>query len=516
MGINRREFLEEIIATQNESEVYTGEDKLFKKYANKHLPSLAKTTSTLNPYTGSWTQNEVMHLLRRTTFGVKPADIATLLAMSPGAAVDYLFSNAPTTAPAPPVNNYNTSTYTDPTGVLLGQTWVNAAYGDGTVNSKRQFSLKSWWTGLMINQNLSILEKMTFFWHNHFSTQMSSVGEARYLYIHHAMLRANALGNFKTLTRMVTTDPAMLRYLNGYLNTKTAPDENYGRELQELFTVGKYNVPNYVEADVQAAAKVLTGWRINNTTMASYFDSTKHDTNNKQFSAFYNNTAIAGLAGANGANETDSLINMIFSKQETAKYICGKLYRYFVYYIIDSATQANIVDELAITLVNNNFDIVPVLKRLLKSEHFFDMNSRSCYIRTPLDFLIGTFRTFNINIPNTFTVDKTYSVWNYIRNYGTSIALDLGDPPNVAGYPAYYQNPEYYELWINSNTLPKRMEFTDMMLNSGFNAGTGTPIKIDPLAFTQAYVNAGDPDMLVDYFVQLLLGLDLSATHKTA
>ena len=116
--------------------------------------------------------------------------------------------------------------------------------------------------GLILNQNLSILEKMVFFWHNHFATETTTIGDARIAYVHHAMLRANAMGNFKTLVTLVTKDPGMLVYLNGYVNTKTAPDENYGRELQELFTVSKYNNPNYIEDDVKAAARVLTGWQV--------------------------------------------------------------------------------------------------------------------------------------------------------------------------------------------------------------------------------------------------------------
>ena len=117
-----------------------------------------------------------------------------------------------------------------------------------------------------------------------------------------------------------------------------------------------------------------------------------------------------------------------------------------------------------------------------------------------------------MTIPSSLPVEKTYALWNYVRGYGSALALDLGDPPNVAGYPAFYQEPGYYETWINSSTLPKRMAFTDMMLSSGFSAGTGTTVKIDVLAFTLQYANAGDPDLLAGYFVELLLGLGVSAS----
>ena len=148
----------------------------------------------------------------------------------------------------------------------------------------------------MINQDRSIREKMLLFWHNHFATETVDVGNGNLLYKHVNLMRTSALGNFKQLVRDITLDPAMLVYLNGRFNTATAPDENYGRELQELFTIGKESNPNYTEADVKAAAKVLTGWRVdtNLNTFPSYFTSSRHDSTNKVFSSFYNNTVITG------------------------------------------------------------------------------------------------------------------------------------------------------------------------------------------------------------------------------
>jgi uncharacterized protein (DUF1800 family) len=511
--IKRREFFEELIAIQQETPKQNSEDQVFKKFANKITPaSASKTTATsLNQYTGPWTNTEVLHLLRRTTFGIKAADVTALKNMTMTQAVDLLL-NVSATPPAPPVNNYNNS-YADP-NVPAGQTWVTAPY-DANAAGYRVYSLKSWWLGLMINENLSILEKMTLFWHNHFATEILTVSDARLSYKYLALLRSMALGNFKTLTRQITTDPAMLKYLNGYLNTKTAPDENYARELQELFTVSKDSQTTYSEDDVKAAAKVLTGWRINSSTLSSYFDSTKHDTTNKQFSVFYGNTVITGKSGASGATETDDLINMIFNKGETALHICRKLYRFFVYYVIDANVETNIIIPLAQQLVMNNYNIKPVLDTLLKSEHFYDINSEGCYIRSPLDFLAGTFRTFDIQLPVNFTVDKTYAIWNYIRNYGSTLTQDVGDPPNVAGWPAFRQDPEYYELWINSTTLPGRLEFSDMMLNSGFSAGTGTAIKIDLPAFAKLCSNPYDPNTLMDFCVDMLLGIPISSTSKS-
>ena len=513
---NRRQFFQQVTGgssiADNATAYSIAEDKIFQKYANKEMPhGYAKATATLTPYSGTWTETQAIHLLRRATFGVKAQDVNMLSTMTMDQAVNYLLNNL-NPNPAPPVNNYN-DTYQDPTGVAMGQTWVNAAYGDGSVNSLRRASLKAWWSGLIINENLSIQEKMNFFWHNHFATQTNVVGDARMCYNYHAMLRANSLGNFKTLVTSVTKDPAMLQYLNGYLNNKNAPDENYGRELQELFTVSKYNSPNYTEDDIKAAAKVLTGWKINTSTLTSYFDPAQHDTGNKSFSSFYGNTVINGQSGMAGANETDQLINMIFNKFETAKYICSKLYRFFVYYNIDATVDANVITPLANLLVSSNFEIKPVVSALLKSAHFYDVNSMGCYVRTPLEYILGTFRTFNVELPASYTVADTYNVWNYLRNYALNIGQDLGDPPNVAGWPAFYQTPQYYELWINSATLPNRMLFTDIAVNSGLSNCPSMNIKLDVLNFTKQCPNAADADALIDYVCFILLGAAASATE---
>ena len=281
----------------------------------------------LEPFKGSWTKQTTTHLLNRVLFGAKQSEIQSFLTKGLSASVTELL-NPSAQVPAPPLNEYNTATVIDP-AVPLGTTWVNLPTGDGTINSLRRNNYKKWLTGVMIHQDISIREKLTLFWGNHFGTEADIISNANYLYQHHDTLRKNALGNFKTMVKAVTIDPGMLRYLNGYLNTATAPDENYGRELQELFTVGKDTAIQYSEADVKAAARVLTGWRIN-ASYTSYFDDKRHDTGNKQFSSYYNNKVITGKTGQAGASETDELIDMLFEKEDMAKYICRRLYRWFV------------------------------------------------------------------------------------------------------------------------------------------------------------------------------------------
>jgi len=475
----------------------------------------ARTMSGLTPYSGPWDTEAVVHLLKRTMFGASPQDIVHFLGLSMVQAVDELLN--PTAAmPSPPLKDYDNNDSAKPdSNIAAGTTWINDYNSDGAVQNRRVGSLKRWSIGIMINQDRSIREKMTLFWHNHFSTEAASVEDPLMLYKHHSLLRSSALGNFKTLVRNITIDPAMLRYLNGELNTNTAPDENYGRELQELFTLGKANNPNYTEDDVKAAARVLTGWRIDEPTTTSNFVAAKHDTGSKQFSSFFGNSSITGRSGATaGDAELDDLLTMIFSKQaEVSQFIVKKIYRWFCYYTIDATAQANVIDPLAQLFQNSNWEIKPVLDTLLKSEHFFDALNRGCLIKSPLDLTISLCREFGVVFPDVAAdYANAYNMWEFIRAIAGLNNQNFADPPNVSGWPSYYQSPQFYELWINSDTLPKRNQFTDTMI-SGYIRG-GQTLKIDPIAFAKQTSNPGDPNILIDDSLAILYRVPLSAASK--
>jgi uncharacterized protein (DUF1800 family) len=469
--------------------------------------------SGLAPYAGSWTANEVMHLLKRTMFGAKKADIDYFLTLTPDAAIDELLNNI--AAPTPPVRDYGLipdefGVMWDDLGVVQGQTWVNdpnmASNPDirGTINALRVQSLRKWWAGLIINQGRSIQEKMIMFWHHHFSVKEGEVENAQFLYRHHALLRANVMGNFKDLVKEVTIDPAMLVHLNGYVNTKQAPDENYARELQELFTVGRGQDSLYTEDDVIAAARVLTGWRINMDPLNSYFDVSAHDTGPKSFSSFYNNTTIPGSGNDN--TELDALVNMIFNTPETARFICRKLYRWFVYYQIDDATEQDVIIPMATVLQSNNYDIKPALAALFKSEHFFDTINQACYIKTPFDMVVGTLREFNVSFPAYNNYTTGYPLFWSLYSSAADMQQELFQPPDVSGWPSYYQDPMYFELWVNSNSLPRRADYTDALVNDAV---------IDVRAFANYSSNPADPNQLVNDVSGLLLRYPLSDNSKT-
>ena len=486
-----------------------------KKKAVPHFVSPARTLSGINPYTGPWGTNEVIHLLKRTMFGAKKTDVDYFVSRTMNQTVDELL-NPTAPVPLPPVKEYTTSTQpgTPDTNIVQGTTWVNDINNDGTVQSQRRASYKKWWTGVMINQDRSIREKMVFLWVDHFGNEANDVGNGNWVYKQHTTIRQNCLGNFKQMVRDLTVDIAMLRYLNGYLNTASAPDENYSRELQELFTLGKGPGSQYTEGDVKEAAKVLTGWQVNGNTYQTVFTSSRHSSVNKQFSSFYNNTIITGRTGATAGDlELNDLLNMIFAQQEVAKFIVRKFYRWFVYYEIDAATEANVITPLADIFRSNNYNIIPVLTVLFKSEHFYDILNQSCIIKTPVDIVVGSMREYNVNMPLQSDWNTGYGHWNTLYQYMFLTGLNLHDPPNVAGMPAYYQEPLFHEIWITTDSLPKRNQYTDVMTNTGF-ARNGFRMQFDFVAYAKTLTNPGNPNDLIDEALKYLYRMNLSPQVK--
>ena len=486
----------------------------------RELPPVpVPTTATvlnggLDPYTGPWDYEQAAHLIRRTMFGVKKEDVELLLSMSMEQAVDYLL-DVDTTPPDPPVNNYYYSDgmdvegYEDP-NVPFGDTWVNAAY-DEEAEGLRIESFRGWWVKQMVNQNVSIREKMLLFWHNHFATQASEVFFGKFNYDHNTKLRAHALGNFKELTKQITIDGMMLIYLNGFLNGKDSPDENYARELQELFTIGKDNPNHYTEDDVYQAARVLTGWTINfGGNWETIFYPFNHDQGTKQFSSYYGNTAIQG--SANGEAELDALLDMIFEKEDVALFICRKIYRWFVYYNITPEVEQNVIVPLADLFRDSNYDILPVMDCLLKSEHFFDALNKGCFIKTPVDVVVGTLRSFNLTLPGSTLWDEF--VHQYVQNVMmANMQMVPGDPPNVAGWQAFRQFPQYYRMWINSDTARNRNRYTDALTLAAFES-ENDDLRIDHIAFVSQFDKPEDPNLLIADLTRLLLPQPVSDAKK--
>jgi uncharacterized protein (DUF1800 family) len=468
-----------------------------------------RTSTGLNTYTGPFGRKEAMHLLRRTLFGTTVQDMKGFSGKTMAAAVDALLTTS-TAVPNEPLNYYGKTT-ADP-NVPYGTTWVNSPI-DFNFNFQRTMSLKAWWWEMAAKQPTTIMEKMVMFWHNLIPISAIDQVDPRMSYIYLKTLRQHAMGNFKTLVKALSIDPAMLVYLNGRYNTKTAPDENYARELMELFTLGKGPDSKYTEDDVKAAARVLTGWGINflTTPPTANFTLSKHDITNKQFSAFFNNKVITGRNNANaGIDELDDLLTMIFAQTEVAKFICRKLYKYFVYYDITADVETNVIAPLADHFRNNNYEIKPLLEKLLKSEHFFDPLNMACVIKDPTSHIAGFCRQLELVYPT--DAESLYNITGYGRAFGQAVMQDILDPPSVSGWPAWHQSPQYLRSWISSDSLPKRNQFTDLMLFIGYKRGGYTFIA-DVFKVTKQFSNPGDADTLIDDAVAFLSPLELSTTQ---
>ncbi|MCB0636204.1 MAG: DUF1800 family protein, partial [Lewinella sp.] len=244
----------------------------------------------LETYTGPWDFAAAAHLLRRATFGPTKDVIDQALELGLDGTITKLFESLP--MPAPPVY-YD---YDDDPNAALGETWIDqpVAVVQG-LNFSRRKSLSSWTMELMLEEGISLREKMSLFWHNHFAVNRNGVNDARFFYRYITTIRSQAWGNFRQLVKDMTVDPTMLRFLNGNQNTANAPNENYARELLELFTIGKGplvgpgDYTNYTEEDVVQMAKVLTGWRDrghNNANpdipLESYLTTSRHNGSDKQ------------------------------------------------------------------------------------------------------------------------------------------------------------------------------------------------------------------------------------------
>ncbi len=462
----------------------------------------------LDSYQGEWDDVQKRHLLNRVMFGYTREDLAYFALHTPVEMVSELISSSP--EPGKPLNFYE-KIYPDPHGIREGETWINAPFGDGNINTRRKQSLKLWWTQNLWFQQRTIEEKMMLFWHNHFAAELETYNAAQMGYRYLTTLRKYALGNFRAFVKAITLEPAMLNYLNGQHNSKKSPDENYARELQELFMVGKGPDSGYTEEDVRQAARILTGHKYRNSTWQHYFNAEDHDTGDKPFSSFYNHYIIRGRSGQAGQEELGDLIEMILETDEVSRFIVRKLYRFFIYYEISDTTEEAFIRPLARIFKEADYEIKPLLQAFFLSEHFFDPAFYGAMIMSPLDFHLKTVKRLEVKLPDAGThLYENYALTEYLRGSTEECHQSAGDPPGVAGWPAYYQAPVYHQAWINSDTLQKRVAFTSGLISNRFYRN-GFWLQADLPAFTESLENPSDPDLLISGLCDWLLETGLSA-----
>jgi uncharacterized protein (DUF1800 family) len=507
------------------------------------------------------------HLLRRATFGATKQQIDNFANFTPRQAVDQLFRQI---LPDPIL----------PIDPATGIEWFNEDPSDGSSeDGDLEGFFLGWFIGQMISQgvdpNLSLAytarEKIVFFLHTHFTTIRSKVSSSRALYFQNQLLRVFALDdlipdphkNFKSLTVKISVDNAMLRLLDGNLNVKGSANENFARELLELYSIGRglegslpasqeqgdYVV--YKELDVQAAARVLSGWDFDETfanvdpetnlprgiVKGSSTNASAHDNDPKQFSQRFGNIIISpdtvllnnGNATLDSAlDEITQLINVIYSSEETARNICRKIYRFFVW--APHSLQENIpieneVINKMVQVFTSGYKIQPVIENLLMSQHFYEAGSGveddnfGGIIKSPLDLTIGTLRTFSIQLPDMISsTSDFYEKSNQIIRSLSAMGMNFFEPYDVAGYEAYHQFPVYHRFWITPNALSQRYAFIRSVITTMENG----PFKANAYEYVRDHFPAEAPDArtlvvaLSQYFFPVPDDLDFDDTTTSS
>ncbi len=489
-----------------------------KKKSTKVAVVKPSAPTSLAAYSGEWGFKQAAHLLRRTMFGPTLEQIEEAVAEGLSGTLNKLFTDLPMPTDLP-INYYFEK---DP-DVPVGEVWLNAPYNrEANPRYSRKLSLFSWTMQQMLKEGVSAREKMVLFWHNHFVTSIQAVNDPKFHYHYISLFRSQPWGDFKQLVKDITIDPTMLRYLNGNKSTEKAPNENYARELLELFTIGKGpfagpgDYTTFTEQDVLEIAKSLTGWRDrgfytkeSDVAVESYYSSGRHDKSDKQLSHRFNNAVIKNGNG----QEYSQVIDIIFEQEEVSRFISRKLYRWFVYYKIDDQIEATVIEPMAQILRDNDYNIRPALMALLASEHFYGSRTIGPMIKHPIDFMISTLKQLQVAFPED-DLTKYYQInWQLFRLL-PQWQMEYYNPPNVAGWKAYYQEPVYYRTWINSVTLPKRMDFTNLITSSRGFKKNGVVLKVDPLRLLQSMQDADDPNALIENFAKLLLPRPLTDRHR--
>ncbi len=450
--------------------------------------------ASFTKYTGPWNRQTVAHLFRRTTFGIPSNIQATFVNAGLDGTLDKLFESLP--LPSPPIyNKYDA----DP-NAPLGQTWVDKISSIG-VDGQRNRSLTSWSLDQMLKKEINIREKLVVFWHNHFV--VADVNDARLRYYYITLLRKSALGNFKQLTKDITIDCGMLNYLNGRENTNVAPNENFARELMELFTLGKGDIAGpgdyttFTETDVKEMAKALTGWSDvrNEGIPQPLFRIGRHDTTTKTLSPRFGNQKIT-----NGAeNEYKQVVDIIFERTEVALFIARKLYTWFVNPKVTPEIETDIILPMSNLIRQSNYEIAPALKTLLSSEHFYDECVRGILIKNPIDNVIGVCNLLSVDLSTTNMAVREDQL-AFIYGVTTTQQMGLFQAPSVAGWTPFYQLPTLDGLWLNSSTLPARKVFTDTMASNGFNQASfnNQRIKVNHINFLDSLSAPQDVDKVLD------------------
>lgn len=413
------------------------------------------------------TNRQIEHLLRRAGFGARPDELAFYGEMSIVQAVDELV-------------NYDTSV--DDVDTFIGKPGYIGTTTRGVFSPQANITdARQRWLFRMVHSDHPLQEKMALFWHNHFATGYAKIAgtfgaaeAARYMAAKPSegmgrvrgqleLLRASALGNFRDLLVDIAKDTAMLVWLDGRTNTKGKPQENFAREIMELFTMG---VGNYTEPDVYAGARVFTGWNLVRTGNAAdgsqhfefVYNAGQHDTAAKTFSfPIYpdGNKTIPARSAADGMQDGIDLINGLAANPDTGRYLAAKLWRFFVSEFRDP--DPAFLDRIASVYLQRRYDMRAVVREVLLSPQFWDSSSYWARYSWPVEFVVRALKDVGWS---GFSVDTALAP---LANMGQV----LFEPPDVAGWDAG-------RTWFSTGAMLARMNFASTITaNQRFNLVTG-------------------------------------------
>ena len=503
--------------------------------------------ASLDPFDGALGSRLAKHLLRRATFNISQQRIDQF--------ADYNVDQAISQLLAPSVKNLNQPIHYVNGGLTQPSPWINddPDYGDVNENNSSGAQrlnnfLDGWWMD-EARRDTSLRSKMTYFLFTNLTAPQKDNGKSSYYYDYLMLLEHFCLSDWKELIFQVSINPRMLEFLNNDLNTKGLVNENYARELLELYTIGvgkplyiddNGNVAfdgdplNYSETiDIPEVARILTGWRFdkndrpgmplngtaNGNLPTGYALPDEHDFDAKQLSEYFDNYTIDDW-DPTGKSESDKkaqmeselrgLIDKVLEQDETAKYICRKLYRFFVSRNISEEIEDDIIVPLAATF-RTNYNLTEVITQLLKSKHFYDADDTNSsdeiiggLIKSPLELLLQTITLLNFPVPDPITNGELhYRVFyentiikKFLDISAQPIFGDVNTPP--AGFPAHYSSPNFDKSWFNSSTIIPRYNICKIVFfkgNFGFN--TGDFIK-------EVVPNPSDPEEIVDVLTDML------------
>lgn len=384
------------------------------------------------------TYDDASHLLRRMGFGGSPGEIDSLVQRGRDGAVDYLL-------------NFNQIDNSE-MEALLGTSFDFSNPLDFPRFNRSQ--IQRWWLTRMVYSNRQFEEKMTLFWHNHFATGAAKVGELL-IFVQNLTLRSYALDRFDVLLEKVAKDPAMLYWLDGITNVRGNPNENFARELQELFGMGISDVvtgaPNYSENDVKEIARAFTGWK--------FFYSGQNGPDKFRFDFFVNpnehDNGAKTIYGETLNFGGEDVISRVAARRSTARFLVKKFFEFFVYPLTNSSADKATIEEFASIYVNRNHSIKELARSIFTSDEFFSDRARFGLVKSPVELVVSSVRMLGVSY-NPGPYQNNPSILGVLTTY---LGQELFNPPDVSGWKLNLG-------WVSTATLLNRFNFADLLATS--------------------------------------------------